>query len=84
MARRKSPIQRHHIRYGNEGVTEWIMPLRMWMHRAVTLLARMNPTPENYAQAINFQHSINQVVNDMRCALDNGDKKHHSQKASTK
>jgi len=77
---KKSPIQRHHIRYRDiNHCDEWIVELKMWMHKAVTLLARLNPTPEHYALAINFQHAVTQVVNDHRMALDQGDEKHASQ-----
>ena len=55
------------------------MPLKMWMHKAVTLLARLNPTEEHYMYAINFQHAVTQVVNDHRMALDQERKKHASQ-----
>ena len=77
---RKSPLQNHHIRYGNENVTEHTVTLKMWMHKAVTLLARLNPTQEHYVLAMNFLHSVMQVCNDMRSALDNGEPKHASQK----
>jgi len=46
----------------------------MWMHRAVTLLQRMNATHEHYAEAINFQHAITSIVNDMRMKLDTEEK----------
>lgn len=75
MARRRGPTyQVHHIRYGNEVVPEWTISLRMWMHRAVTLLQRMNATHEHYAEAINFQHAITSIVNDMRMKLDTEEK----------
>jgi hypothetical protein len=78
---RKSPIQMHHIRYGNESMPEWAVALKMWMHKAVTLLARMNATEEHYVLAVNFQLAINQIVNDMRMALDTlGPGTHASQK----
>ena len=75
---RKSPLQSHHIRYE----PEWKVTLKMWMHRAVTLLARLNPTEEHYVLAVNFQHSVTQIVNDMRMALDRGERKHASQASS--
>jgi len=77
---RKSPIQMHHIRYGNEFMPEWKVALKMWMHKAVTLLARTNASEEAYVLAVNFQMSINQVVSDMRMALDTGTETHASQK----
>jgi hypothetical protein len=77
---RKSPIQMHHIRYGNEFMPEWTVALKMWMHKAVTLLARLNATEEHYVLAVNFLMSIQQVVNDMRMALDTGTDTHASQK----
>jgi hypothetical protein len=40
------------------------------MHKAVTLLARLNVTPEAYAEAINFQTAINAEINRMRMTLD--------------
>lgn len=83
MARRRgaSPIQRHHIRYSDEHhCDEWVVTLKMWMHKAVTLLARLNPTEDHYALAINFQHAVTQVVNDMRMALDQDFEKHASQR----
>lgn len=78
--RRKSPIQKHHIRYGWEIMPEWTVELKMWMHRAVTLLARLNATSDHYRLAVNFQHAVTQIVNDMRCALDEGKNVHPSQK----
>ena len=67
----RGPIyQNHHIRYGDEPNYEWTVNLRSWMHKAVTLLQRLKITPEHYAEAINFQTAINQVVNDMRMELD--------------
>jgi len=78
---RKSPLQEHHIRYGNEGMPEWTVTLKMWMHRAVTLLARMNASEEHYVLAVNFQLAVNQIVNDIRMSLDvNGPGPHPSQK----
>jgi len=78
---RKSPIQMHHIRYGNETMPEWSVALKMWMHKAVTLLARMNVSEEAYVLATNFLLSITQVVADMRMALDvDGPGTHASQK----
>lgn len=62
----------HHIRYGEEVLPEWQIGLRSWMHKAVTLLARLRVTEEHYAEAINFQTAINQIVNDMRMRLDTG------------
>jgi hypothetical protein len=63
---------------------EWEVELKMWMHKAVTLLARLNATDEHYRLAVNFQHAVTQVVNDMRCALDDplsdGSEWHPSQK----
>ncbi len=77
---RKSPIQRHHIRYGDRNHSDdWQVELKMWMHKAVTLLARLSPTPENYALVINFQHAVTQIANDHRMALDQGDERHASQ-----
>jgi hypothetical protein len=76
---RKSPLQRHHIRYGHEVASEHTVVLKMWMHRAVTLLARLNPTEEHYTLAMNFLHAVMQVCNDHRSALDNGEPKHASQ-----
>jgi len=67
----RGPVyQNHHIRYGDEPVPEWTINLRMWMHKAVTLLQRLKVTPEHYAEAVNFQTAINQAVNDMRMVLD--------------
>jgi hypothetical protein len=40
------------------------------MHKAVTLLGRLTVTPDSYAEAINFQHAINDEVNKMRMTLD--------------
>ena len=82
---RKSPLQNHHIRYGNETMPEFKVTLKMWMHKAVTLLARMNASEEHYVLAVNFQLSVNQIVSDMRMALDtrtsiSGDVTHASQK----
>ena len=78
---RKSPIQKHHIRYGDESVSrEWTVSLKMWMHKAVTLLSRLNPTEEHYMYAINFQHAVTAIVNDMRMALDQDTKHHASQR----
>jgi len=70
MARKTPTYQTHHIRYGDEVQIEWTVSIRMWMHRAVTLLQQMNPTHENYAEAINFQHAVTDIVNQMRMRLD--------------
>jgi hypothetical protein len=40
------------------------------MHKAVSLLNRLNVTPEHYAEAINFQTAINAELNRMRMILD--------------
>jgi hypothetical protein len=66
-------IQNHHIKYQDmSSVTlEWVIELRGWQHRAITILQRMNPTEENYASAINFLHSIMHEVNRIREGLDN-------------
>jgi hypothetical protein len=64
----------HHIVYPDaEPMPEWIISLRSWQHKAVTLLARIKVTPENYAEAINFQTAINAEVNRIRMLLDTGD-----------
>ena len=63
--------QNHHIYYENSATfPEWTINLRSWMHKAVTLLARLKVTPESYAEAINFQTAINAEVNRMRMTLD--------------
>ena len=68
----RGPIyQNHHIFYPDAPPKpEWTVNLRSWMHKAVTLLQRLNVTPEHYAEAVNFQTAINQAVNDMRMTLD--------------
>ena len=87
---RKSPMNTHHIFYepgtdrNPSPRAEWTVGLRYWMHKAVTLLARMNATEENYSLAMNFLHAIMQVCNDMRSALDRGVKNHESQVPKTK
>jgi hypothetical protein len=73
MARRGPIYQNHHVRYGDETFPEWTVNIRSWMHRAVTLLQRMKPTHEHYAEAINFQHAITDIVNTMRMRLDTGE-----------
>ncbi len=61
----------HHIIYPDEAPRpEWTINLRSWMHKAVTLLARLKITPETYAEAINFQTAINAHINLMRMVLD--------------
>jgi hypothetical protein len=40
------------------------------MHKAVTLLGQLKATPDNYAEAINFQTAVNDLVNRMRMRLD--------------
>jgi hypothetical protein len=61
----------HHIVYEGEGERpEWIVSIRSWMHKAVTLLSQLKATPEHYAEAINFQTAINDLVNRMRMRLD--------------
>jgi hypothetical protein len=45
------------------------------MHKAVSLLGRLQVTPEHYAEAINFQIAVNAELNRMRMILDlEGDK----------
>ena len=63
--------QNHHIHYEDAvAPPEWTVNLRSWMHKAITLLARLKVTPEHYAEAINFQTAINAEVNRMRMILD--------------
>lgn len=74
--RGKMNYQRHHINYepysdrNPEPPAEWVVVLRSWMHKAVTLLAQLKPTPDHYAEAINFQTAVNDIVNKMRMRLD--------------
>jgi hypothetical protein len=82
---RKSPIQTHHIHYepysdrNSEPRAEWTVQLKMWQHKAVTLLSQLGPTEENYVYAMNFLHAVMQICNDMRSALDRGVHNHESQ-----
>jgi hypothetical protein len=63
--------QNHHIIYPDEvSRPEWTVNLRSWMHKAVTLLARLSVSPEAYAEAVNFQTAINAEINRMRMTLD--------------
>ena len=68
----RGPIyHNHHIIYEGEATRpEWVVNIRSWMHKAITLLARLKVTPEHYAEAINFQTAINAEVNKMRMILD--------------
>lgn len=59
-------LQTHHITYE----PEWTVELKGWQHKAVTLMQRLNPTAENYANVINFQTAINHEVNRIRKELD--------------
>jgi hypothetical protein len=76
MAKRKrraytGPIyHNHHIVYEGEQRPEWTINLRSWQHKSVTLLSQLKATPEHYAEAINFQTAINDIVNRMRMRLD--------------
>lgn len=82
---RKSPINKHHIFYepysdrNPSPRQEWIVSLKYWQHKAVTLLSRLNATEENYSYSMNFLHAVMQVCNDMRSALDRGELHHESQ-----
>lgn len=58
--------QIHHIKYD----PEWTVELNGYWHKAVTVLQRLSPTPQNYADAINFLHAVIEEVNRIRRQLD--------------
>lgn len=59
-------INNHHIDYEKN----WTVELNGQWHRSITILQRMNATPENYAKAINLLHSVTHEANRIRMELD--------------
>lgn len=63
--------QLHHIIYDKDLPNGgWTVELNGFQHRTITAMQRCNPTPENYAAAINFLHAVMFEVNRLRMELD--------------
>lgn len=64
-------IQTHHIKYE----PEWTVDLPGYLHRALSIVQRTQPTEERYALLVNFLHAITFEFNRYREFLDTEDKK---------
>ena len=68
-------INRHHIDYGDDGQDEWVVEIKGFMHKTLTIIHRTKPTPGQYAILTDYVHALMAEWNRYRKVIDTEDAK---------
>ena len=62
----------HHIIYadGEKNTDEWVISLRKYLHKTISVIQHTKATQEFYADLTNFMHSVVAEWNRVRSELD--------------